>query len=47
MMFQVKAAAPGPRANNSAPAPGMIAGMALAGAGSLWKKLKRKQQATG
>jgi hypothetical protein len=47
MMFQVKAAAPGPRANNSAPAPGMIAGMALAGAGSLWKKLKRKQQAVG
>jgi hypothetical protein len=39
MMFQVKMAGPGSR---PVPAPGMMGGMALAGAGTLWKKLKGK-----
>jgi hypothetical protein len=40
MMFQIKAAAPGPR---PVPAPAMMAGMVLTGAGTLWKKLKSKR----
>jgi hypothetical protein len=42
MMFQVKAMTTGSRANNAAPAPGMIGGIVLMGLGSLWKKRKGK-----
>jgi hypothetical protein len=46
MMFQIKVMSPGPLAGSASavPVPGMIAGMAFAGAGSLWKKLKGARQ---